>query len=68
MELCVPGGWVQNNFGEEWREFGYRSVLLAMNCVVFGDCAPNVHRSKKMRSTPGKDAKRAMSLCVDMST
>eukprot|EP00965_Chrysotila_dentata_P063833 2115498-Pleurochrysis_carterae.AAC.1 len=39
-----------------------------MNCVVFGDCAPNVHWSKKMRSTPGKDARRAMSLCVDMST
>eukprot|EP00965_Chrysotila_dentata_P151731 5014349-Pleurochrysis_carterae.AAC.1 len=39
-----------------------------MSCVVFGDGAPRVHWSKKMRPTPAIDAMRIMSSCVDMST
>eukprot|EP00965_Chrysotila_dentata_P012605 415908-Pleurochrysis_carterae.AAC.1 len=39
-----------------------------MSCVVLGKDAPNVHWSKKMRSTPAVAASRARSECVDMST
>eukprot|EP00965_Chrysotila_dentata_P225194 6194616-Pleurochrysis_carterae.AAC.1 len=39
-----------------------------MSCVVFGDGAPKVHWSKKMRPTPAIDARRVMSSCIDMST
>eukprot|EP00965_Chrysotila_dentata_P185311 6117306-Pleurochrysis_carterae.AAC.1 len=66
MELCMPGGWVQN-FSAKSDVSLDRTILLAMNCVVFGHGAPKVHWSKKMRPTPGIDARRAMSLCVDMS-
>eukprot|EP00965_Chrysotila_dentata_P048434 1606694-Pleurochrysis_carterae.AAC.1 len=36
-------------------------TLFAMSCVVFGDGAPKVHWSKKMRPTPAIDARRIMS-------
>eukprot|EP00965_Chrysotila_dentata_P179004 5911192-Pleurochrysis_carterae.AAC.1 len=39
-----------------------------MSCVILGDDAPNVHWSKKMRSTPTAAAGRARSRYVDMST
>eukprot|EP00965_Chrysotila_dentata_P081796 2700388-Pleurochrysis_carterae.AAC.1 len=60
MELCVPGGWMQNFSAKSGVSLD-TSILLAMNCVVFGDCAQKVHWSKKMRPTPGIDARRAMS-------
>eukprot|EP00965_Chrysotila_dentata_P036157 1203905-Pleurochrysis_carterae.AAC.1 len=67
MELCVPGGWVQNFSAKSGVRLD-RSIMLAMKCVVFGDGVPKVHWSKKMRPTPAIDARLVMSLYVDMST
>eukprot|EP00965_Chrysotila_dentata_P183784 6068284-Pleurochrysis_carterae.AAC.1 len=60
MELYVPGGWVQN-FSAKSGVILDRSTLFAINCVVFGDGAPKMHWSEKMRPTPVIDARRAMS-------
>eukprot|EP00965_Chrysotila_dentata_P049117 1628982-Pleurochrysis_carterae.AAC.1 len=38
-----------------------------MSCVAFGVGAPKTHWSKKMRPTPAVAARRARSVCVDMS-
>eukprot|EP00965_Chrysotila_dentata_P261926 6214409-Pleurochrysis_carterae.AAC.3 len=38
-----------------------------MSCVAFGVVAPKTHWSKKMRPTPAVAARRARSVCVDMS-
>eukprot|EP00965_Chrysotila_dentata_P022125 732275-Pleurochrysis_carterae.AAC.1 len=66
IELCVPGGWLQNlslNLGEICAS----SSSLAMSCVAFGVGVPKVHWSKKMRPTPDVAASRARSSCMDMS-
>eukprot|EP00965_Chrysotila_dentata_P011645 381293-Pleurochrysis_carterae.AAC.1 len=67
MELCVPGGWVQN-FSLKIGDKCWSSSRSAMSCVVLGEDATNVHLSKKMRSTPAVAASRARSESVDMST
>eukprot|EP00965_Chrysotila_dentata_P086666 2861109-Pleurochrysis_carterae.AAC.1 len=56
------------NFSLKIGDKCWSSSQLAMSCVVLGDDAPNVHWSKKMRSTPAAAASRARSKCVDMST
>eukprot|EP00965_Chrysotila_dentata_P185856 6136060-Pleurochrysis_carterae.AAC.1 len=65
MELCVPGGWVQN-FSLKSGVNLDTSTLLTISCVGFGDGAPKMHWSKKMCPTPAIGARRVMSSCVDM--
>eukprot|EP00965_Chrysotila_dentata_P033712 1121704-Pleurochrysis_carterae.AAC.1 len=67
MELCVPGGWVQN-FSLKTGVNLDTSTLFTISCVVFGDGAPKMHWSEKMCPTPAIGARRVMSSCVDMST
>eukprot|EP00965_Chrysotila_dentata_P028639 951801-Pleurochrysis_carterae.AAC.3 len=66
IELCVPGGWLQN-FSLKLGEMCMSPSLPAMSCVAFGVGAPKMHWSKKMRPTPAVAASRARSSWVDMS-
>eukprot|EP00965_Chrysotila_dentata_P008392 273432-Pleurochrysis_carterae.AAC.1 len=67
MELCVPGGWLQN-FSANLVARCSSNLALAMSWVAFGEGAPNVHWSKNTRLAFVFLISLTMSSCVDMST